>query len=110
MRRRSVVSCNDGGFPPNSGGAGDTMTPDDGISLLDPIPPCARARSGPWKENGVTSCHRVTGRDDDDARKLIDLAERVSRLVPSHRDPERFWMDKSQLAHELRQIARAMGG
>jgi hypothetical protein len=34
------------------------------------------------------------------------MAERVRRLSPSHRDPERFHEEKSELAAELRRLAR----
>lgn len=37
------------------------------------------------------------------------LAERVARLSPSHRDPERFHMDKAELVRELRRLARSLG-
>lgn len=37
---------------------------------------------------------------------LILLAERVRRLSPSHRDPERFHEDKSEIERELRRLAR----
>jgi hypothetical protein len=38
---------------------------------------------------------------------LAAIASRVERLAPpSHRDPERFWREKSDLAHELRRIAK----
>lgn len=37
---------------------------------------------------------------------LDDLAERVRRLVPSHRDPERFHVEKSEIEHDLRRLAR----
>ena len=40
---------------------------------------------------------------------LEDLAVRLSRLSPSHRDPERFHMDKAELVGELRRLARALG-
>jgi hypothetical protein len=36
---------------------------------------------------------------------LADLAHRVSRLVPSHRDPERFHESKSDIVAELRRLA-----
>ncbi len=42
------------------------------------------------------------------ARLVADIAERVARLSPSHRDPEAFHMDKHTLASELRALARAM--
>jgi hypothetical protein len=37
---------------------------------------------------------------------LLELAHRVDRLCPSHRDPERFHEDKSDIAHALRRLAR----
>lgn len=39
-----------------------------------------------------------------DAR-LRDLAARVERNVPHHRDPERFHAEKSEIATELRRLA-----
>jgi hypothetical protein len=38
---------------------------------------------------------------------LIKLADRVRRLSPSHRDPERFHIDKSEIEAELRRLARS---
>jgi hypothetical protein len=44
-----------------------------------------------------------------DGGTLVDLAERVRRLAPpSHRDPERFWVEKDELAAAIRQ--HAIGG
>jgi hypothetical protein len=37
---------------------------------------------------------------------LEELAERVRRLSPDRRDPERFHMEKDELAAELRRLAR----
>lgn len=37
---------------------------------------------------------------------LHDLASAVRRLSPSHRDPERFHMDKSEIERALRRLAR----
>ena len=38
--------------------------------------------------------------------RLLDLADQVRRLdPPSHRDPERFHLEKSELADELRRVA-----
>lgn len=37
---------------------------------------------------------------------LDDLARRVERLSPSHRNPERFSEDKSEIIAELRREAR----
>jgi hypothetical protein len=38
--------------------------------------------------------------------EMMRLAERVRRLAPSHCDPERFHLDKSEIAAELRRLAR----
>jgi hypothetical protein len=40
------------------------------------------------------------------ANELRALARRVERLTVSHRWPEKFFEDKSQLAYELRMLAR----
>ncbi len=40
---------------------------------------------------------------------LEALADRVSRLSPSHRDPHRFHEDKSEVVAELRRLARLLG-
>jgi hypothetical protein len=40
------------------------------------------------------------------ADRLLDLANDVGRLSPpDHRDPERFHIEKSELADELRRVA-----
>ncbi|MDI5926453.1 hypothetical protein QBK93_17390 [Rhizobium leguminosarum] len=36
---------------------------------------------------------------------LHDIADRLERLAPSHRDPHRFHEEKSELAAELRRLA-----
>jgi hypothetical protein len=38
--------------------------------------------------------------------RLIALADRLRSLGPSHRDPERFHIDKSEIEAELRLLAR----
>lgn len=49
-------------------------------------------------------------RDDEmaamTAEQLRQLADRVRRLVPDHRNPHRFHEEKSDIEHELRQLAR----
>lgn len=40
------------------------------------------------------------------ADQLARLAARVARLAPSHRDPERFHEEKSEIAADLRRLAR----
>lgn len=37
---------------------------------------------------------------------LRDLADRVRRLSPSHRDPERFHIEKDEVARQLMTLAR----
>ena len=39
--------------------------------------------------------------------RLHDIADRLQRLAPSHRDPFRFHEDKSELVAELRRLAAA---
>lgn len=49
----------------------------------------------------------ATLRHPGEVSPLEDLAERVSRLSPDRRDPEQFHMEKAEVAHELRRLARA---
>lgn len=39
---------------------------------------------------------------------LDALADRIRRLAPDRRDPERFHMEKSEIAAELRRLAREL--
>ena len=41
---------------------------------------------------------------------LGDLAYRVRRLCPDHRNPERFHEEKSEIEHELRSLHRVLSG
>jgi len=45
-----------------------------------------------------------------EADQLIALAHAVGRLAPSHRDPEQYHMDKSEIVAELRRLARNIAG
>ena len=45
-----------------------------------------------------------------EAGALRELAARVRRLCPSHRDPERFHFDKDGVARELLKLARVKEG
>lgn len=42
----------------------------------------------------------------DHRETLADLARRVQRLSPDRRDPERYHAEKSEIAAELRRLAR----
>lgn len=41
---------------------------------------------------------------DTAKQQLDDLIRRIRRLGPDHRDPERFHIEKSEIAHELRRL------
>jgi len=43
------------------------------------------------------------------ADRLFYLAGRVARLSPDHRDPERYHLEKSEIAATLRRMAREAG-
>jgi hypothetical protein len=58
-------------------------------------------------------CHGVTnpgaaGHADTAGQTLVELADRVRRLVPSHRDPEAFHEAKSEIEAELRRLSRVL--
>lgn len=72
-------------------------------------------------ENGMA--YRMTGtpmsrRDisrprpepDEMSLQLFALARRVNQLSVSHRDPESFFVEKSCISRELREIARRTNG
>lgn len=40
------------------------------------------------------------------AERIDDLARRVGRLSPSRHDPERFFVERSEIEDELRRAAR----
>jgi hypothetical protein len=42
----------------------------------------------------------------DQATAILDLARRIERLAPHHRDPERFHEDKSEIVASLRRLAK----
>lgn len=48
----------------------------------------------------------IEGGSGGGAGLLLDLAKKVNRLSPHHRDPERFHQDKSEIERDLRRLAR----
>jgi hypothetical protein len=52
--------------------------------------------------------HSKRDEPQSDADRLRALSLRVARLQPDRLDPEKFHIEKSELAYELRRIARAM--
>ncbi len=61
---------------------------------------------------GTTGADRwaVENRTGAALAQLHDLAARIERLAPSHRDPFAFHADKSEIVHELRRFAAALEG
>ena len=51
---------------------------------------------------------RRIGNAEPFAREVVDMALRVARLRPSHSDPERFHVEKSEIEYGLRRLARSM--
>lgn len=45
----------------------------------------------------------------DPWQHIGELADRLRRLRPDHRNPERFHMEKSEIEHELRRLAGLAG-
>ena len=64
----------------------DTDTARDGTENINPLNPLHPRRS--------------------EAATLISLADRVRRLCPSRTDPEQFHLEKSEIEHALRRLAR----
>jgi hypothetical protein len=67
--------------------------------------PFSRCEAG----NGKTPVGGFSRFPTSEGTALAVLAERVSRLCPDHRDPERFHLDKSEIVHDLRRLAREGG-
>ena len=42
--------------------------------------------------------------------KVRHIADRLDRLTVHHRDPERFFEERSELVHELHELAARVGG
>lgn len=47
---------------------------------------------------------------DTIAQRLQDLARRLRRLRPDHRNPERYFLEKAELEHEMASLARQVAG
>lgn len=87
----------------------------DALTIADALfPESYTAENGAYRERhereGVYRKTRqgssVRQRQADD---LARLASAVGRLSPSHRDPERFHLDRSEIVAELRRLARTLG-
>lgn len=47
-------------------------------------------------------------RQHDTWQKMAELADRLRRLCPDHRDPERFHIEKSEIEYQLRSLSRSV--
>jgi len=56
--------------------------------------------------NGYPVIGVIGGKGSSPDNKLQDIARKVQRLSPDHRDPERYFMEKSEIVAALRSIAR----
>ena len=65
------------------------------------------AQRGQGRE-GPTAGHHSRAGGPSLPEVLQELAGQVQRLSPSHRDPERFHEDKSEIVAELRRLARGV--
>jgi|GEM_PF-4995346 len=71
---------------------------------------CIEATGAPCLRQCATCATTYRGgRSGGDANPLLMLAEKVRHLSPSHRDPERFHEDKSEIERDLRRLARRVG-
>jgi hypothetical protein len=91
-----------------------------GEGLIDPpharsrsLPPLVREEIGEFhtfsRSLTLTRNDAAEARESapsGDSENLAELAHRVERLMPSHRDPEQFHVEKSEIAHALRRLAR----
>jgi hypothetical protein len=59
----------------------------------------------PDEEDGLRSIGQVLV-DIGWPAKLMELAKRIDRNVPDHRRPTTFHEEKSEIVHELEQIAQ----
>lgn len=79
----------------------DTVTPRDmSLSVTRPFQRDGRDNT----LRGVTSV--TVGQHGEE---VGSIAHRLARLTVHHRDPERFFIERSELVHELRTLARKMG-
>jgi len=83
------------------------------VTLKPPVTPVTLSRlgdKGPYSLGfphcDKCNCDSVTSVTPVSSVTLSSLATRVARLTPSHRDPERFHVEKSEVVAELRRLAR----
>lgn len=77
------------------------ITPRPCLTYLSPPPIGGRGRCGRGDGAGAARTEQV-----GQPNALEELAKRVARLSPSHRNPHAFHEDKSEIVAELRRLAR----
>lgn len=92
-----------------SGGLSNRHRPPPQIETAAQVDPLNGGKSvSKYVHPRITNSGRC-GKPQEQGCELIVLAERVARLVPSHRDPEHFHIEKSEIVDELRRLAREGG-
>ena len=93
----------------------DAVTDSDALSYIGTVRVCAGARIPQYTK--LRHCPSLRhsmppadGRVMDIVLTLEELAGRVRRLVPLHRDPEAFHEEKSEIEADLRRLARVLPG
>ena len=68
---------------------------------------CGRGgTNGTPPKGGVPHVSRNVSRSLSVSRTLDELAYRLRRLAPSHRNPHHYHEEKSEIEHELRKLAK----
>ena len=62
--------------------------------------------NGTPPKGGVPHVSRNVSRSQSMSRTLDDLAYRLRRLSPSHRNPHHYHEEKSEIENELRKISK----
>lgn len=63
----------------------------------------AKTSKGHYRDSSGEKCPCAVPAD-----RIEELASRVLRLMVSRRDPEQFFVERSDIAAEMRRIARAV--
>ena len=87
------------------------MTPHDTDFLYNSPYACTRAHGRDLEGNRCHPVSSVSSVSSNGPRPIAEALERIAsrlrNLGPDHRDPELFHLQKSELVHELRRLARA---
>ena len=81
-------------------------TPKSGVRQGAANTPFGTCRTTPTPKGGVGWCGGAVPL----AGEVRQIADRLDRLTVHHRDPERFFVERSELVHELHELAARVGG